>query len=40
MIINAGLVEVVYEADYRFSRQAADLFAEARVACRQFVRPA
>lgn len=38
MIINAGLVEVVYEHEYQFSRQARALFKEAGVTCRQFKR--
>lgn len=38
MIINARLVEVVYEGDYPFSAQVADLFKEAGVTCRRFVR--
>lgn len=38
MIINAGIVEVVYEEEYHFSEQARNLFAEAGVLCRQFYR--
>ena len=38
MIINAGLVEVVFEGEYRFSEQAMALFKEAGVACRQIIR--
>lgn len=38
MIINAGISEVVYEKEYHFNDQAKALFAEAGVACRQFVR--
>ena len=38
MIINAGIVEVVYENEYEFSRQTRKLFAEAKVKCRQFRR--
>jgi dCMP deaminase len=35
MIINAGLVEVVYETNYPLSEQTRALFAEAGVLCRQ-----
>ena len=38
MIINAGLVEVVYEHEYHFNEQARRLFKEAGVHCRQFAR--
>jgi len=38
MIINAGIVEVVYEAEYQFTAQTRALFDEAGVACRQFRR--
>lgn len=38
MIINAGIVEVVYEAEYLFSEQTRALLGEAGVTCRQFVR--
>ena len=38
MIINAGIVEVVYEQEYQFSAQARALFKEAGVKCRQFKR--
>ena len=38
MIINAGIVEVVFEGDYHSSEQAASLFKEAGIACRQFRR--
>lgn len=38
MIINAGIVEVVYEHEYHFSKQVQALFAEAGVHCRQYVR--
>lgn len=38
MIINAGIVEVVYEEEYHFNEQARNLFAEAGVLCRQFHR--
>jgi deoxycytidylate deaminase len=40
MIINAGIVEVVYEEDYHFGEQAQALYAEAGVICRQFSFPA
>lgn len=38
MIINAGIVEVVYEHKYHFTEQAQALFEEAGVKCRQFIR--
>lgn len=38
MIINAGLVEVVFEHAYHFTDQARGLFEEAGVRLRQFVR--
>ncbi len=38
MIINAGLVEVVYENEYHFSKQARALFQEAGVRCRRYRR--
>ena len=38
MIINAGIKEVVYETEYRFTEQSRALFAEAGVRCRQFRR--
>lgn len=38
MIINAGITEVIYETEYRFTSQARDLFATAGVRCRQFKR--
>jgi len=38
MIINAGLVEVVYEDEYQFDRQTRALFREAGVKCRHFRR--
>ncbi|MBN1268204.1 MAG: cytidine/deoxycytidylate deaminase family protein [Kiritimatiellae bacterium] len=38
MIINAGIVEVVYEHEYHFSKQARALFREAKVKCRKFRR--
>lgn len=37
MIINAGILEVVYGGDYAFSEQARELFQEAGVKCRRFV---
>ncbi len=38
MIINAGIVEVVFEREYQFSAQTRALFQEAGVRCRQFTR--
>ncbi len=38
MIINAGLKEVVFEAEYRLPEQSRQLFGEAGVLCRQFRR--
>lgn len=38
MIINAGIVEVVYEHEYHSSAQARALFEEAGVTCRQYTR--
>jgi dCMP deaminase len=38
MIINAGIVEVVYEAEYQFTAQTRALLEEAGVACRRFRR--
>jgi len=38
MIINSGILEVVYENEYHFNDQARALFAEAGVICRQFTR--
>lgn len=35
MIINAGIVEVVFEAEYEFDQQTKRLFKEAGVACRR-----
>ncbi len=40
MIINAGIVEVIYEDDYSFHDQTRALFAEAGVTCRRFERGA
>lgn len=40
MIINAGLVEVIYEHAYHFSERSQALFREAGVACRQYIRNA
>lgn len=37
MIINAGIVEVVYEGNYVLSDQTAALFKEAGVLCRQLI---
>lgn len=39
MIVNAGLVEVVYESAYAFNRQAHSLLRQAGVKCRRFHRP-
>jgi len=39
MIINAGLVEVIYEGDYRFTEQVESLFREAGVRCRRCAQP-
>lgn len=38
MIVNAGLIEVVYEHEYHFSVQARALFRQAGVKCRKFRR--
>lgn len=38
MIITAGIKEVVYENEYRRTRQVAALFREAGVRCRRFLR--
>ncbi|MCX7008811.1 MAG: hypothetical protein NTY53_16460 [Kiritimatiellaeota bacterium] len=38
MIINAGLVEVVYEDEYHFSTQTRALLRTAGVKCRRFRR--
>ena len=38
MIVNAGIVEVVYEEEYRFSERTQSMFAEAGVTCRRFER--
>jgi deoxycytidylate deaminase len=40
MIINAGLVEVVYEDEYSFSEQAGALLEQAGVKCRRIEREA
>jgi dCMP deaminase len=40
MIVNAGIVEVVYEHAYRFDHQVRDLFGQAGVLCRELIRPA
>ncbi len=37
MIINSGILEVVYDEEYRFSDQTRSLFAEAGVRCRRFI---
>ena len=36
MIINAGIKEVVYDGDYKFTSQTKSLLDEAGVICRQF----
>ena len=38
MIINAGIVEVIYDEEYAFNDQTRALFAEAGVKCRRFQR--
>ncbi|MDP6522785.1 MAG: cytidine/deoxycytidylate deaminase family protein [Kiritimatiellia bacterium] len=38
MIINAGIIEVVYESEYQFTEQTQRLFTESGVKLRQFVR--
>ena len=38
MIINAGIVEVVYEDEYEFGEQTRGLLGEAGVTCRRFER--
>jgi len=38
MIVNAGILEVVYEEEYLFSEQTRTLLTEAGVRCRQFRR--
>lgn len=38
MIINAGIIEVVYENEYHFSEQTQELFSAAGVVCRQWTR--
>ena len=40
MIINAGIVEVVYDEEYRFTDQTRALFAQAGVLCRRIERTA
>ena len=40
MIINAGIREVVYDAEYQFTTQTQALLDEAGVACRRFQIPA
>jgi dCMP deaminase len=37
MIINAGLIEVVYQDEYHFSERTMDLLAQGGVKCRKFV---
>jgi dCMP deaminase len=36
MIINGGIVEVIYDEEYHFNEQTRSLFAEAGVRCRRF----
>jgi len=38
MIINAGIIEVVYDGDYKFTEQTKALLDEAGVICRKFQR--
>ena len=38
MIVNSGIVEVIYDEEYCFSEQTRALFAEAGVKCRKFER--
>jgi len=38
MVINAGIVEVVYEREYQFTAQTRALFDEAGVTCRRYLR--
>jgi len=38
MIINCGIVEVIYENEYEFSEQTKALLAEAGIKCRQLTR--
>lgn len=38
MIINAGIIEVIYESEYQFTAQTRSLFIESGVKLRQFVR--
>lgn len=37
MIVNSGMIEVVYDEEYQFSEQTLDLLHEAKVECRRFV---
>lgn len=37
LIVNAGIVEVVYAGDYKFEEQVEKLFKEAGVKCRQYI---
>ncbi len=39
MIINAGIREVIYDEEYRFTDQTRGLLAEAGVLCRKYVHP-
>ena len=38
MIINAGILEVVYETDYKYTEQTSALFDEAGITCRHYKR--
>ena len=38
MMINAGIIEVVYEGEYQFTEQTRGLFIESGVRLRQFIR--
>ena len=38
MIVNAGIIEVIYEDEYSFTTQTRALFTEAGVACRRYAR--
>jgi dCMP deaminase len=38
MIINSGISEVVYEDEYHFTEQTADLLAQAGIGCRRYER--
>lgn len=38
MIINAGIKEVIYDEEYKFSEQTKALFAQGKVICRRYIR--